>query len=152
MIFKYDVKMATFFEEEKGLLEKHWRAISNSPDKIILKPDISKYQILQDGKLLRNIIAYDGEKMVGYVIIFLAPHMHYSDDVFAMVDVIFVDPEYRNSKVGIVLINNAERLCREEGASVLSYHTKPAHKAIETILYRKGFSHFENIIGKILKE
>jgi len=152
MIFKQDIPMTVFFQEENGLLEKHWKELANHPDKILLKPDTDRYQKLQDVGMLSNIIAYEDEMMVGYAIIFLVPHMHYSDDIFAMVDVIFMDPEARNSRGGLVLINHVERICKEKKASVLTYHTKPAHATIEKILYRKGFSHYENILGKLLKE
>lgn len=152
MIFKQNVSVLEFFEGEGGILNDHWKEISSNPDKIILKPDIKKYKELQDSGVLHNIVAYEDEIMVGYVVLFIMPHIHYSDDKFAMVDVIYTDPLYRNSRVGITLIDKAEELCRDEKVSVLTYHTKPAHNTIEKILYRKGFSHFENILGKVLKE
>ena len=152
MIFKTNVPVSDFFMEEGGILSDHWKALSSNPDKIILKPNIQKYKELQDSGVLFNIVAYEDNIMVGYVVMFIMPHIHYTDDKFAMVDVIYADPLYRNSKIGITLINKAEELCRSEKVSVLTYHTKPSHNTIEKILYRKGFSHFENIIGKTLKE
>jgi GNAT superfamily N-acetyltransferase len=153
MKYIYDVPMSTFFSEECGLLEKHWKELSNNPSAIILKPDVAKYLSLQDAGLLLNIVVYnDEDEMVGYAIIFNMPHIHYSDDYFAMVDVIYVSQEYRKSRIGIELIDKVEALCREKNSSVLTYHTKPEHAAIEKIIERKGYSHYENIFGKLLKE
>lgn len=152
MIFKINVPMEDFFMEEGGILSDHWKALSNNPDTIILKPDVQKYKDLQKSGVLFNIVGYEDNIMVGYAIVFITPHIHYSDDKFAMVDVIYADPLYRNSRLGLTLINQVEDMCRKEEVSVLTYHTKPTHATIEKILYRKGFSHFENIIGKLLKE
>lgn len=152
MRYEYGVPVSKFFETEEGLLAAHWKDLSSNPDKIFLKPDIVRYQSLQDAGFLYNIVAYDEDLMVGYAVVLIMPHLHYSDDKFAMVDVIYTDPNFRNSKLGITLINRVEEMCKEQKVSVLTYHTKPSHNTIEKILHRKGFSHFENIIGKLLKE
>ena len=152
MIFKTNIPVSQFFSEEGGLITDHCNELATNPDKIKLKPDVKRYQDLQDKGFLFNIVGYEDEIMVGYSVIFIMPHMHYMDDKFAMVDVLYTDPLYRNSRLGLDLINKTEELCKEQKVSVLTYHTKPSHNTIEKILYRKGFSHFENIVGKLLKE
>jgi GNAT superfamily N-acetyltransferase len=151
MRYEQNVPVATFFETEGGLLNDHWKALSSNPDKIVLKPDVAKYQNLQDSGVLHNIVAYEEDKMVGYAVVFVIPHIHYADDKFAMVDVLYTDPNHRNSRLGITLINKVEEMCVKLEVSVLTYHTKPSHNTIEKILYRKGFTHFENILGKLFK-
>jgi GNAT superfamily N-acetyltransferase len=152
MRYEYNIPVSVFFKEGAGLLIEHWQTLANNPNEILLNPDIERYQSLQDAGILHNIVAYEEDNMVGYVVLLIMPHLHYKDDKFAMVDVLFTSPSARNSKLGITLINRTEELCKAEKVSVLTYHTKPAHNTIDKILFRKGFSHFENIIGKLLKE
>ena len=152
MRYEYNTSMNTFFEREEGILSEHWEQLAGNKDKIKLKPDVNKYQMLQEVGMLFNIIAYKEEELIGYSIILISPNLHYMDDKFAMVDVIFVKANSRVSRAGIDLINKTEEVCRKEGVSMLSFHTKPSHSTIEKILYRKGFKHCENILGKLLKE
>ena len=76
MIFKNNIPVEEFFATEGGILNDHWLALSNNPDKIILKPDVDKYKLLQDTGMLFNIVAYEEEIMVGYAVVLIAPHLH----------------------------------------------------------------------------
>lgn len=147
----YDVPVIEFFEKGHESLKAHWEQVANNKDKIKLSPDVEKYILLQEAGVLRNIALLDGDKIVGYSVVFIQPHLHYKQDLFAAVDVMYVDEEHRNSKAGLLLINETEKLCKDLGVSVLTYHTKPQHAAIEKILYRKEYKHMENIIGKCLR-
>ena len=152
MRYVYDLPMTKFFKDANLLLISHWKELANNQEVITLSPDIPKYQMLQDNKVLFNVIAYDDDEIIGYSVIFITPNLHYMQDKFAMVDLIYVKEDRRASRVGLDLIRITEDICKKEGASIMSFHTKPSHPAIEKILYRKGFKHYENIIGKLLKE
>ena len=147
----YDMPVLDFFEKEQGILQEHWESIANNKDVIKLDPDIEKYVALQECGVLRTITFLEGDRIVGYSALLLQPHLHYAGDIFAGVDVIYIAKDYRKGRLGLKLIDATERWCRELGVSVLTYHTKPAHPAIETILYRKDYVHMENIIGKCLR-
>lgn len=152
MRVEIDLDMQSFFNQGKGILNEHWSQVANNQDSILLEPDEEKYIFLQKANALLNVVLFDecGE-MIGYSIVFLQPHMHYKNDVFAFVDAIYVREKHRNSRAGLVLINEVERLCIEKRVSLLSYHTKPAHNTLEKILLKKGYNHVENIFGKTLK-
>lgn len=152
MRYEHNIPVESFFEDASGLLIQHWKVLANNSEEILLNPDVERYKLMQDMGVLHNVVAYEESNIVGYAVVFIMPHLHYKDDKFAMVDVLFTDPSARNSRLGITLINKVEEMCREQKVSVLTYHTKPSHNTIEKILSRKGFSHFENIIGKLLKE
>jgi len=147
-----DVPVEDFFEKSQDALQKHWEELAGNKDKIKLTPDIPKYKQLQQMGILHNIVAYteDGE-LIGYSVIFVQPHLHYMNDIFAYVDVIFLKEEYRNSRIGLVLIKETETLSKTLGVSVLSYHTKPYKPAIEKILVKNSFHHSENIFTKYIK-
>lgn len=147
-----DVPVIEFFDVENGLLTKHWEEIAGNKDKIKLCPDVSKYISLQEAGVLKNVCAYKDTILVGYSVLFVQPHLHYANDVYAYVDVIYVDPEYRNTSVGIRLIKETEEYARSMNVSVLTYHTKPQHAIIEKVLSKLDYKHMENIFGKCLKE
>ncbi len=148
---KYDVPMKQFFEEESGLCAIHWEEIANNKDKVKLAPNIEQFVKMQEAGLLKNIVAYDEGLMVGYVVLLISPHLHYRNDKFAFVDLIYVDPVYRSSNIGLKLLNETERVAREEGVAVLQHHAKPHHKNLQTILEkRKGFKVAEVILSKYL--
>lgn len=150
--YEEDISIETILIKGYPLLEAHWEELANNKDKIFLKPDVEKYINLQKAGIINNICVWDDKKIIGYSVVLSTPNLHYSDDVFAYVDVIYVDKNYRNSKIGIELISRTEDLIRRKGCSVLTYHTKPAHPTIEKVLERKGYSLMENIYGILLKE
>ena len=147
----YDVPVVEFLEKSQEALVAHWDQVADNKEKVKLAPNVEQYILLQEAGVLKNIALLDGDKIVGYSVILVQPHLHYRHDLFAFVDVIYVDKEHRNSRAGVKLINATEELCRELGVSVLTYHTKPNHPAIEKLLYRKDYVHMENTIGKCLR-
>lgn len=150
--FIRDQKVEEFFKHCNEAIVEHWLEIAANKEKILLNPDEDRYKKLEEAGILKSIVVYDGDELVGYSVLLVQPHLHYKDDLFAFVDLIFVKNAYRSSKVGLMLINETEKYAKELGVSMLTYHTKPTHATIEKILYRKGYSHYENIIGICLKE
>lgn len=146
----YNVPAREFVAYAANSLESHWNELANNKDRIKLNPDVDKYQTLMDMGYLHNIAVECEGEIIAYSVVIAQPHLHYSNNVFAMVDVIYVAESHRNSRVGIELINKTEVMAMGLGADVLTYHTKPNHPAIEKILYKKGYSHMENIIGKFV--
>lgn len=151
MILKTDIPVEEFFKYQEGILDEHWDEVAGNKNAIKLSPDIQKYKALQELGILKNFVLFEGEEMIGYSVILSQPHLHYKDDIFAFVDVIFVKKEYRNSRAGLFLINQIEEWAKEN-VSLLTYHTKPKHPTIERILEKKGYSHMENIYGKLFKK
>ena len=150
MILKTDIPTEEFFLYQEGILEEHWEEVAGNKHAIKLSPDVAKYKLLQDAGILKNFVLFNDAEMVGYAVVLAQPHLHYKEDVFAFVDVIFVKQKYRNSRAGLQLINALEDWA-EGNASVLTFHTKPSHPTIEKILEKKGYSHMENIYGKLFK-
>lgn len=142
----------TIVTSAKDLLEDHWKELANNKEIISLAPDIAKYKMMQENGLLSNVVIYKEDKIIGYVILLNMPHMHYVNDIFSYVDVLYLDKAYRNSRLGLQLVDKAEELAKEAGATILLHHTKPHHVALERILKHKGYRHAETIFGKLLKD
>ena len=150
--YEYNVDMAVFLEEAKDVLYMHWEELALNKDKIYLKPDVNKYVSMQQSGLLYNIIVYKDEKIIGYSVIFMSPHIHYQDNIYANVDIIYVHPEYRHSTVGARLLVATEQLAKDNGASVILHHAKPYVPMIIKPLEKLNYQLYELMYGKYIGE
>jgi len=150
--FEFDVPVNAFEKDAAKLMYEHWQEIGINKEKIKLNPDFTKYAVLQNAGVLKNIVVYKDEKAIGYSVIFLEPNLHYSDHVFGKVDIIYVSKEHRNSSVGARLLVATETLAKYLGCSVLIHHAKPHADMIVKPLEKLGYSLQEYLYGKYLGE
>lgn len=141
--------------EAMPLLEKHKTEIAHWQD-IALEVDIDRYREAEASGALRiytvrlNRGAADPYTLIGYAVFFIGFNMHYKSSLQAKQDVLYVDPEQRQGRVGIELVKFAERELRREGVQVVYHHVKCAHPALGVILAREGYEHIEHIYAKRL--
>jgi GNAT superfamily N-acetyltransferase len=150
--FVYDVDAYEFLDEASDLLYEHWEELALNKEKIPLKTDRNKYKQLQDTGILKNIVVYNEDKIVGYSVILNQPHLHYCENSYAYVDVIYVSKEHRNGSVGARLLVATEQLAKDLGASVVLHHAKPYVPMIIKPLEKLGYSLYEQIYGKYIGE
>jgi len=134
-------------EDLKPLFEKHWEEVAICKEKIKLNPDYAKYKAMQGTGMLAMFTARDEGRLVGYSVFFMMPHMHYQDHTFAMNDIIFLLPEYRDTMIGAELVTFAEAQLKTVGVSYISYHFK-AHLPFGKGFKFLGYDHAENMFGK----
>lgn len=146
--FKYDVCVLKFLEDGAELLTKHWEELALNKETIKLKTDKVKYKQLQDCGILKLIVVYKDEVIIGYSALLIQPHLHYCDSMFAYADVIYVDPDYRNSSVGAQLLIKTEKLAKANNADVILHHAKPYVPMIIKPLEKLGYTLYEQIYGK----
>lgn len=66
----------------------------------------------------------DGE-LVGYAAYFVSQSLHYSKEKYAVMDVIYLAPEYREAGIGVSLLKFAEEYLTEEfDVSLMTIHMK----------------------------
>ncbi len=147
-----EVSVKTIQDFNKGLLEKHWEELASNKELIKLNPDWDKYYTFEKLGVIKSLAVFVEDKMVGYSCVILQPHLHYSDDLYAFVDVVYVDPEYRMSGVGLKLLNAIENQAKEAGASIIIHHVKTNHMTLGNILETLGYKQFEINYSKKLKE
>jgi len=151
--FEYNMPASLFLEEAADLLHTHWKELAVNQDKIFLKPNVDAYVTYQNMGLLNNIVVRNQEdKIVGYSVLMIQPHIHYCDSIYASVDVIYVDPNYRNGSLGARLLFETEKLAVDKGADVIVHHAKPNVPMIIKPLEKLGYSLYEHIYGKYLGE
>jgi GNAT superfamily N-acetyltransferase len=135
-------------KEVMPLLEKHWEEIAH--DKTIpLDIDWVKYAAMWKSGAMTICTARDDTKLVGYSVFFTHTHMHYKGHKFALQDILFVDPESRNSRIGIQLIKFSEEILKLNGVHVVLHHMKVAHD-FSPIMERLGYDFMEKIYSKRL--
>jgi len=136
------------WDEMQPLMEAHWREIAHYPD-IELDPDKEAYAAAERADMLRFYTARAGELLVGYIIFFVKPNMHYRASRQAAQDVMFLHPDYRRGLTGATLIRVAETHLRAEGVQVVYHHVKRTNRVGE-LLERLGYELVDLVYAKRL--
>ena len=137
-------------EDAKGLLDDHWEEVALNKDKIKINPDWDAYYTLQEQGKLKVFTARDEGVLVGYFVVFVSPHIHYKDHLFAKNDLIYLAPSHRKGFTGIKLIKFAEGCLKEDGVSVLVVNTKnrkPFHKLMIFLGFTSEDIEYSKYIG-----
>lgn len=143
------IDLATFRRDAEPMLADHWREVAKHRDLMVLAPDWPRYEAMADAGALVIVGAYVGDRMVGYAMSFAAPHLHYVGLVSCSNDVLYVDPAHRKGRLGLQLIYETERLAKERGAQIITWHAKEG-TALAKLLPRIGYGVHEIVYSKRL--
>ncbi len=150
MITYRDERYCQCINEIVPLFTNHWKEIANHQGVIPLDPDFDKYQNVEDNNMLRIYTARDDGKLIGYFISFVSPHMHYKSTIYALNDIMYIDPSYRGSTVGFRLIKGAMVDLKSNcGVDKLVIHMKVTHE-FRKLLTKLGFCLEEENWGVLL--
>lgn len=119
-----ELKATEYIEEAWKLLEEHREELMTNKDLMILKPNVELYRVLEDSDSLISIVAFDGDKIIGYSISFVSANLHYSDLLLCSNDALFVTKKHRGN-IGLKLMRMTERLAKERGCKMILWNTKP---------------------------
>ena len=147
--------MANGFED---LATLHWQEVALDQDRVPLAPDWTKYRHLERAGVLKAIGAWDRGRLVGYDAFFVQPTMHYSTSLWAVNDILYLDPDHRKGLAGARLIRASEGLLKEIGVEKVLYHTKlhvhyghgKARGTVGDLLSALGYKHVENVYAKMI--
>jgi GNAT superfamily N-acetyltransferase len=101
------------------------------------EPSADRYQALVDAGIMFALAAFDGERLVGYCTMIVAPTMHNPSVILAANDALFVMPEYRGITGGR-MIRTAEREAKLRGACRVLWHTRAGTNLHESMA-RHGY-------------
>lgn len=150
--------MITYQEEEFGpmlyeelhpLLEKHYEEVAVFQEHIKLNPDQEFYQMAQDTGRLHILTARDRGRLVGYTVTMVSRNPHYKDHIYAVNDVIYVDPEYRGGEVAPEMVLKLEEIMEKRDVSVMTFHMK-TFKPFESLMDMMGFEDTERVYYKYI--
>lgn len=112
------------WEEAQELLVSHYEEIAWRKDKIELNPDFDKYMLLNEGGYIHCVTMRDDGRLVGYCVTIADANLHYKTTMFAKNDIIYIEPEYREKKYGLGLMQYMEAEMRKHGVAVIAMHMK----------------------------
>lgn len=133
----------------KELLEEHWEELVKKKHLLKVNPDLEVYNQLESSGKLLTLVAYVGNRLVGYSVNILNNHLHYKDVLVCMNDLLFVSKDYRTTPLGLKLIKLTEKAAKDKGVQIMTWHTKP-NTPLDKILPRLGNSLHEHIYTKEL--
>ncbi len=102
-----------------------------------IDPQWEIYQKLIDAGMLTMTGVFDGELLVGVVIVIFNVSLHYGKPV-AAVESIYVLPEYRYSGAGLTLIGKVEQQARSRDCACIML-SAPAGKELSRIASGMGY-------------
>jgi GNAT superfamily N-acetyltransferase len=131
----------------QDLFEQHFEEVYQGANPFPPKPDIEMYGKMESVGMAFGLFAYYEEIIVGYSVCFLAPNMHSRGFLTCNNDVLFVDPLFRDTPLGLRLIKETEKKAKEKGASMIVWNT-PLNTSLVKILPRLGYNCIEAVHAK----
>lgn len=131
-------------EDAKPLLEEHWREIAVYKD-IPLEPDWGFYQMADNAGILRIYTVREERTrdMLGYAVFIVKAHAHYRGHKWALNDIVWLHPKYRQMNIGRALVREWERDLQALGVHVVHVNAKVQHPALAYLLNEEGYAPVE---------
>lgn len=140
-------------EELKGLLDTHYHELALNQDKVPLQPQWGLYAKRENDGELVYVTLRDMGELIGYIIGFVAPGLHYETCLTCHMDILFVRPDRRDSlaRGALMMIDRMEKELRRRGVQRWFMGTK-LHKDIGAIFRRRNFEPVEMTYSKWIGE
>ena len=143
-----DVNFFSFLEEMKPILFDHYEELCPVKD-FPLDPDWDAYKRYDDANMLRCVTCRADGELIGYIIFFIHPHIHYKTCLTAVEDVYYVKKEFRKGRVGIRLFKYAEDILKGIGVNRIIYGTKVYLDNTKLFEYL-GYKHTDKVFTKLI--
>jgi len=114
-----------------------------------LDPVWENYETLWNSKGLQFITCKDDGVLIGYIIFFIGPHLHYKTCLTAFEDIYFLKKEYRKGRVGLKMFQFAEKHLKNEGINRVVYNTKVKSDNSSLFEYL-GYTLVDKVFTKLL--
>ena len=137
--------------EIERLYALHWQETEQVYRDEYYKPDHARYtQLANTGSLMLCVPRTFSGQMVGYLMFFFLPDLHRAGKLKAMEGGIFIDPEHRKGRLGLVFFDYGERCVKQMGAATITASCKApvGGPKFGVILRRRGYRHFADLYTK----
>lgn len=130
--------------ELKRLLDMHYQELALNKDKVPLRPQWHVYDARERAGELIYVTLREAGELIGYVIGFIAPGLHYETCLTCHMDILFVCPDRRDAaaKGVLLMIDRMEVELKRRGVHRWFMGTK-LHKDIGAIFRRRKFEPVE---------
>jgi len=113
--------------------------------------DFDAYENLWKLGRLVFVTAKDNNELVGYILFFVAPHLHSKNCITAHEDIYFLKPEYRKGRNGIKMFQFAQEHLKQKGVDLILYSTKFEFDNSSLFKYL-GCKPIDKVFTKLLQE
>ncbi|MEK6346361.1 MAG: GNAT family N-acetyltransferase [Burkholderia sp.] len=112
-------KFADAYRDGALLTARHYEEISmHAAHGFDLKPMIDVYLRREQAGELMLMVGREAGRVVAYLAAFIAPGMHYADCLTATGDLFYVDPEFRNGRLGVRMFRAVEEELKRRGVKL----------------------------------
>ena len=111
------------FDRIIKLFDEHYKELSVTQE-LKLNPDYDVYFNADKKNLVKVVLCEDDSELVGYIVFFVGPNLHYKDCLLATEDIYYLKPEYRKGRIGIKMFKFAEEYLKSIGINMIRYSTK----------------------------
>lgn len=131
-------------DELKQLFDTHYNELALNRDKVPLSPQWHAYVQKEQAGQTVYVTLRDAGELIGYIVAFVAPGLHYSTCLTCHMDILFVKPDRRDAgaKGVLMMIDRLEQELKRRGVQRWFMGTK-LHKDIGAIFKRRGFEPVE---------
>jgi GNAT superfamily N-acetyltransferase len=136
--------------ELRELYPAHWQEIALDHDVIPLDVDYSRYWGLAEAGVLHIVTARHADKIVGYHVSMIHPHLHYKSSLTCFSDVFYLKPEYRKGLIGYRLLQFFRDSVKKRGVQKIYMSIKLDHD-VGRLLERLGFNPIERVYSMVFK-
>jgi GNAT superfamily N-acetyltransferase len=137
-------------DECDDIIAAHWREIAVWQD-IPLDPDWPTYENLSKaGMLVIYTVRTEEGKLVGYAVFVMRRHLHYKGHNWAINDIVFVHPDYRDGRIGRRLVQFWDEDLATRNINVVHVNVKTAHPALGLVLKFEKYKAVESGLEKRL--
>jgi len=149
MIIYEDVDGTQFKEEFMRVLPAHYDELCITKQ-FPFDPDWDAYDRMAQAGMLRTITVRNDDELIGYIVFYIQPHLHYKSCLTAYEDVYYVKPEYRKGRIGIKMFQYAEMALKRIGVNRIIVHTK-IHLDNTKLLEYLGYSWSDKLFTKVIQ-
>lgn len=143
-----DVDGIKLINELDDLFPEHYEELCVTKE-FPYEPDYEAYKRCAEMGMLRTITCRADGELIGYIIFFVSPHLHYKSCITATEDIYFVKKEYRKGRVGIKLFQYAEQVLKERGVDRIVVNTK-IHLDNSRLFEYLGYKMTDKVFTKML--
>ena len=141
-----EVQIVDYLDLVQPLLKANWDETGFDFE---FAPEFDKYIKAQEVGYVIALGAFEGEELIGYSTAFMYPHHFNPAIIMCATDALYVAPEHRNGTVGARLIIETEKLAKERGANMISWHTR-AGTPLAEVMTKRGYTPADTIVMRSL--
>lgn len=123
--------------EMMPLWKEHYKEIALYKD-VLLSPLLAVYSVADKSDMLRIYTARHKRELVGYHILYVQTHPHFSEMKVAIQDTIFLCVEFRKGMIGYQFLKWSDEQLKNDGVKIVYQKVEQGHD-FSALLKRLGY-------------